>query len=251
MKFLKASKGLIKAVACLIVSIVLCIGVCLAWFAINTKTDSSGMGTQVNSTNIKTLSVTAYTLKADADTEGKYTVGGEAEIDEADDAVKMNEYGGLAPADGNATALLLEFKFVFKLNLSKNYAIYARCANTQGEVGGEEVNGELRLNCALSSVVSFYGIDETATSKPSTVTQNTEIAGVAVPDTKGSLVKLADKLSDANADGTTEFKFYCIIDYVENKIYSQYYKALDIEGSTFNTPMDFVNDIDFYMEESF
>lgn len=244
---MKASKKLLKAVIGLALSVILCAGVCLAWFSVNEKVGADGSHTTIKDINIKEFEVRAYrlTLANNAGGVPTYNVGSDA----AEESVKMSDYGGLT--GGTATALLLEFSYVFSEALGKNYAIYAHCNNTRGEVTGKTVDNALRLNCSLSSVINFYDISGTQTGKkPSTVTQSTAKTEEAIPDTNGSLITIRDGISDAGADGTETVKFYCIIDYVENKIYSQYYKALTIDGTTFSTPMDFSNDIHFYMEEA-
>ena len=246
---MKATKRLLKAVALLAASVILCIGVCLAWFAVNGKVDATDAETHINDMNIKDFEVKAYRLTLDGYTDDAptYTVGKEA----FSESVKMTDYGGLIA--NTSTALLLEFSYTFYDDLGRTYAIYAGCNDTRGQITeGDTVEGVMHLSCALSSVIDFYDIKGSQTgAKPSTVTQNTEAkAGRDVPNTDGSIITILDGISDSGADGRTTVKFYCIIDYVENKIYSQYYKALTIEGTTFSTPMDFANDIYFYIEEA-
>lgn len=250
---MKVTKRLIKAICALVASVVLCVGVCLAWFANNDDVEASGLNNGIRSINITKFEVEAFNL-TDRQTqtiEGQsvtsYKVGATA----GNNKVEMAEYGGLV---GNSTtALLLKFTYSFENTLDKNYAIYADCKNARGAIGhnmdenGEVIGGGiLRLNCALSSVVGFYGIGETSVSASSTVTQKAEMEEEEVSGTFGNLITLKDAISDSVKSGV----FYCIIDYVENKIYTQYYKALTIEGTTFSTPMDFIEDIEFYIQES-
>ncbi len=243
---MKVTKRLIKAVCALVASVVLCIGVCLAWFASNGEVGANGLDESIKSINITKFEIEAYKL-TDMKTQ---TVDGESvttfKVGDAvnGDDVKMAEYGGLY---SSTTALLLKFTYSFEETLDKNYAIYANCKNTRGEViDGGKVDGVLHVKCALSSVVSFYDIGEGESSESVTVTQKGEKASEEVPATKGNIITLSGGISDDELSGT----FYCIIDYVEDKIYTQYYQALSIEGTTFSTPMDFVKDIEFYMGES-
>lgn len=244
---MKDSKRLLKAVAALVASVVLCLGVCLAWFSANRKVDANNANTAIRDINIKSFEVKAYRLTraSGAGNAVAYNVGTEA----VSTSIKMSDYGGLV--GNSSTALLLEFSYVFNEALGKNYAIYAHCDNTRGDVTGKTVGDALRLNCSLSSVINFYDIAETQTgAKPSAVTQSTQKSEEVIPDTKGSLITIKNAISDAGADGTQTVKFYCLIDYVESKVYTQYYKALSIEGTTLSTPMDFDNDISFYMQEA-
>ena len=242
---MKATKRLVKALIALAASIVLCIGVCLAWFASNADVNANGLNDRIKGINITEFKIEAYELTyvdseiVDGKSVTTYTVG---DPTGATTGVKMAEYGGLG-----TTALLLKFTYSFEDTLNKNYSIYADCRKTRGEIVVSEktdATGGMLLECALSSVVSFYDIGEVTVG--ATVTQTDEKEEKEVPNTDGSLITLSDGITDDNLSGT----FYCIIDYVEDKIYSQYYEALNIEGTTFSTPMDFVKDIYFYMEES-
>lgn len=242
MKALKASKTLLKAIIALAASVIMCGGVCLAWFAVNDKVDATDYSSDIGDINIKEFEVKAYRLTLMGTTNGApdYTVGSEA----LSDSVKMFDYGGLVNDD--TTAVLLEFTYNFYEEQGKTYAIYADCNSTRGEITGDTVDGEMRLNCALSSVINFYDIAGSQTGvKPATVSQSTAKTAEDVEDTDGSIITILTGIKD---DGTTPLKFYCIVDYVENKIYAQYYKALTIEGTTFSTPMDFADDIRFYIE---
>lgn len=253
MKILKASKGLIKAIACLVASVVLCAGACLAWFTTNGKVDANDLNSNIKSTNITKFEIEAFELtNRETDTTGgqtvtKYKVGDKkgATTVQGVYSVKMSDYGGLV--GGSVTALLLKFTYEFEEDLNKNYAIYANCTKTRSAVQkGDTVGGVMHLKCALSSVISIYDIGETEAGTSSTVTQTDEKQGEEIADSDGSIITLKDGISDSALSGT----FYCIIDYVENKVFTQYYKALTIEGTTLSTPMDFSSDIEFYIGES-
>lgn len=241
---MKATKRLVKALIALVASVILCIGVCLAWFATNGETDATGMKSHIKSTNIIKFEIEAYKLtNKSTETTGEqtvtsYTVGEKIE----GTSIEMVEYGGLV--NNSVTALLLKFTYTFDEELNKNYGIYADCKNTRGEIGSVGEKENMVLNCALSSVVDFYDIGEIEVG--TTVTQTTEKHGEDVPDTDGTLIPLKDGITDSVKSGT----FYCIIDYNENEIFTQYYKALSIEGTSLSTPMDFLSDIEFYMGES-
>ena len=244
---MKVTKRLVKSICALVASLVLCIGVCLAWFASNGEVGANDLREGIKSINITKFEVEAFELTdmktqtVDGKSVTTYKVGASV----GNSSVEMAEYGGLVA--NSTTALLLKFTYSFEDTLNKSYSIYADCKNTRGQIGSKnDENGALLLECALSSVVSFYDIGETTVSAASTVTQKDEKKGEEVPDTDGNLITLSGGISDTELSGT----FYCIIDYVENKIYTQYYKALTIEGTTFSTPMDFVEDIEFYMGES-
>ncbi|MDE6074826.1 MAG: hypothetical protein K2G26_00140 [Clostridia bacterium] len=218
MKALKVSKRLLKAIIALAASIILCGGICLAWFAMNDKVGANGANTAIKDINIKDFEVKAYELKTPSYEGGvtTYSVGNEV----AGPSVEMSAYGEFA---GGATALLLEFSYTFNEDLGKDYAIFAYCKDTYGEITSKTDGSGLVLDCALSSVISFYEIaGSQPASKPSTVTVDSEKENKDIDDTDGSIVTIQEGIKDTGADGTKTIKFYCIIDYAENKIYSQY-----------------------------
>ena len=249
---MKATKRLIKACVTLIVSVVLCVGICFAWFATKREVDADGLKSNIRGSNIKTFTVAAYNLKSDEDVAGRYSVEGAVPGSVVDgvNIFSMPNYGGIG--NDKTTALLLEFTYSFYENLGKSYTVYAECQSTNVKLTpilDTEKNTVSSLNCALSSVVSFYGIKETPASKPAVVNQDAQFAtGEMEGNADGSIVKLnADAISDTG--GTARITFYCIIDYDDTKIYNQLVEALEIEGATALTPLHFVKDIDFYMSE--
>lgn len=238
---MKVSKRLIQAVTALVVSVVLCIGVCFAWFLQNNKVDANGIDPGIRSTNIKTFSVTAVSLSGKTTTTENgqsittYTVGPVI----SDKSALMAPYGNI---DNIETALLLEFKFTFAASLGKNYGIFAHLQRIIGEGTVQKVTDaestEYDFKCDLSSATGFYGAEVSG----STVTRGTKIVG--------SDSKLLNLNGGAVTDSVvnSELAFYCIIDYEESDIDLLYRKAGDMGGEIWSQ-MRFDNDIDFYMEE--
>lgn len=246
---MKAPKRLLRAVIALVCSLVLCIGVCLAWFVTNGKVDANDLNSNIKCGNIKEFKIEAYTLtdKTTTVTGGQtittYKVG---EL-KGNSTVAMSKFGGL---EGNAiTALLLKFTFTFEENLNKNYEIYADCESTRSEIEeGDTVGGIMHLNCSLSSVIDLFDVSSTGEIEiGTTVTQTTVKQTEEVANTDGSFISLKDGISDSDGLSGT---YYCIIDYNEDEVFTQYYKALNIDGTSLSTPMDFFCDIEFYMGES-
>lgn len=243
---MKATKRLVKALMALVASIILCIGVCLAWFATNGKVEANDMNSNIKSTNIIQFDIEAYELTdkkthtSDGNSVTTFIVGNKKD----GASIVMAEYGGLVNA--SVTALLLKFTYKFDDNLNKNYAVYADCESTRGAITSTGTGADLVLKCALSSVIDFYDVSATGEIEVgTTVTQLTGKQGENAGES-GTLIALKDGITDSVKSGS----FYCIIDYTENKIFAQYYKALSIEGTSLSTPMDFLPDIEFYIGES-
>lgn len=238
---MKASKRLITAIIALVVSVILCVGVCFAWFLQNSKVDANGIDPGIRSTNITAFSVTAISLsgKTTSTQNGQsvttYTVGSAV----SNKSALMAPYGNM---DNEETALLLEFKFTFAANLGKNYGIFAHLQRRIGESKVQVIPDTESLDydfkCDLSSATGFYGAEVSGT----TVTLGAKINGV-----NANLVSLN---GGAATDGIvkSELTFCCIIDYEETAIDLLYRTAGDMGGEIWSQ-MRFDNDIDFYMEE--
>ncbi|MCM1439038.1 MAG: hypothetical protein NC131_07475 [Roseburia sp.] len=235
---MKATKGLVKALIALAVSIVLCIGVCLAWFMENNRVDAKGINPGIRSTNITTFKVTAISLtdKKTETVEGvsvtSYTVG--SPVDST--TPQMQPYGNI---ENKETALLLEFKYAFGGNLGKNYGIFAQLKKNLGTVTAmpESESTVYDFKCDLSAATGFYA----ATVNGTTVTRGGAITGGE---------RIINLNGGVETDGVvnTELAFYCIIDYEETEIDQLYRIAGDMGGAIWSQ-MRFDNDIDFYMEE--
>ena len=236
---MKASARLLKSLIALIVSVVLCIGVCLAWFASVKEVDADGLNSFIRSTNIKNFTVTAYSLTDKKTTGGvvSYKVG-----DALDGkTVKMEEYGNLY---GNETAVLLKFECTFIETAGKNYDVAAAFAQNVEDPVVKDETGDCDLMCNLSEVLDFFGTDITDTvAKGDTVTRGSELS----PEEDGSEVNLN---GGAASDGDLTYTFYCIIDYSDTRIQAKYMYALNnIEGCSLNSQMRFEDNMSFYVAE--
>lgn len=242
---MKATKRLLGAIAALVASIVLCIGVCLAWFSVNDKVNGNGMQSGVKGVNIKTLNVTAYKL-TEAAADGVYIKG--AAI--SGNAVKMESYGGLNPA---TTALLLEISYSFYSAEGKNYNLYAKCNKTLQSVSPVAGGGDL-FECHLSDAVRLYGAAVEGTSV--TLTDSEGKSFFSVEETEdGSQTVKSDVILNGQglSDGTGEetVRLYFVIDYYDLYVNELYALILN-NGGTLNSAITFSgeDDIGFYMEEA-
>lgn len=239
MSRLKATKRLISAISALVASLILCIGVCLAWFASNGKTDANGLNSEIRSTNIDSFTVTACSFsKREVAEDGAvtYTVEG------ASDGV-MAPYGNI---EGSVTALLLKFDCKFLDDLGKAYELGAAFSKTIKDSVQSSTKAGYDLECNLSEVVEFFAADLTGEiTEGKTVTQGKQISFTET-DTKVNLN--GEKVNDGK--GTT-YTFYCIVDYGETLIQNKYAYALNnIEGCSLNSQMSFENDMSFFVEEA-
>ncbi len=233
---MKISKRLIKAVIALVASLVLCIGICFAWYAQNEKLKANGANFGIRSINIKSFTVTAISLKDKTTSKTGVTTYTVDKVVSGTSAM-MAPYGNL---DGDETALLLEFKYTFNEALGNNYGIFAHLQMLigDGKVEEEKQYTDYDFKCDLSSATCFYG----ATVDGTKVTLNDEIT-----ETGENLVSLNGGAATDNV-ADTELTFYCIIDYDVTDIDQLYLKAGDMGGDIWSQ-MRFVNDIDFYMAE--
>lgn len=251
---MKASARLIKAFIALIVSGILCISVCLAWFAQNEKIDANGMQSEIHDGNITEFRISAYYLVKDEDDASLFTIGQKFA---SNSAIKMPEYGGL---DGTkTTAILLEFSYACK---EKTFTIKADCNEKYGFDGQTPVNDT--FECFLSDAVEIFKT-VTVTKSGGAVVGGTATVGAAGETftyeenetVDGETVKVIKKQSLVLADdiASGEGAFYCIIDYSEDNITELYALAAD-NGGGISSAINFIfgtqseKDIVFYMQET-
>lgn len=226
MKALKASKKLITSVICFALSLVLCVGVCLAWFAVNKKVESDGAKVGVRNSDIVRFNVTVHYLNGVTGGYGLASTGnvaGAGNVDINGDGVLVSEdsmrpYGGLVTF---TTAVLFEIDYEI-VTSDKNYRIYASCPEDNAftvEPLDEEKNN---FESALSNTVGFYlnvGVDGEVFSKAD------KSAETFIKDDNGkrNVIMLKEKIVPSAADAETGNyvgKTYVIMDYMpESFIY--------------------------------
>ena len=242
---MKASVKLVKALVGLAVSVVLSIGVCLAWFSTNNKVDGDGASSTLSDINISKFTVTAYNLKKSAegvDADGNGYI--DYEILAADDSGSfvMKPYGNL---DGLDTAVLLKFTYDFKMALGKDYGIFVQYAKTlfnedNAMVSRNEGDATYEFKCDLSSAVGFYGAQVSSGTAR-------RLAKVDSVEENKNLLNLNGGAATDGEGATREF--YCIVDYVETNVEELYTYVLDELNGSLMSQMKFVNDMGFYMAE--
>ena len=136
---LRASKKLIAAIASLLASAILCIGVCLAWYATAREVDGSGMGQHLTDDGIEGFDITAYYLDADGSAYKKATTGNvtdefgmPVDVDFKEQGVlDDDESDAMRPyilTDRYATAVLFEINYNIKVT-GNTYRIFVKCAD--------------------------------------------------------------------------------------------------------------------------
>lgn len=245
---MKATKRLIKALIALIASVVLCIGVCLAWFATNDNVGADDMQSAVHGENITKFEVNAYKLTATADNAGNFTIG---EIYDKSSAIVMPTYGDTLDGERTTTAVLLEISYECN---EKTFRIQANCNQKYGFDMDKSTPDT--FVCYLSDAVEIFKSVDVTKSGGKVVGGTAEITGEGETFTlevDGEIRKrnlsIADNITSGNG------AFYCIIDYSEENIQELYSLAAD-NGGGISSAINFsfgtsdVRDIVFYMEET-
>lgn len=146
----RASKRLINAIIALVVSVIFCIGVCLAWFAVNDNVSGNGLQTQVKGADIVSFNVKAYYLDFNGDDKttfkltgtngglgGNVTINGtlkdfdknsNGEFDTSSDG--NDEMRSFDPSQNYASAVLFVVSYEIKADSEKNFRIYATYPDT-------------------------------------------------------------------------------------------------------------------------
>lgn len=244
---MKATKRLVRALLALIASIVLCIGVCLAWFASNSDVDANGLNSGVHSSDITKFEVNAYKLTASSENSGIFTVG---ERYSKSSAIEMPTYGSGLGGERITTAVLLEISYTCS---TKTFRIQADCNKMYGFEGQTPVDDT--FVCYLSDAVEIFKTVAVTKNGGEVTGGMAEITGNGETFTRvvnGKIEK--QSLLIANNIVSGDGAFYCIIDYSEENITNLYQLAAD-NGGGISSKINFSfgtsdeRDIVFYMEE--
>ena len=227
MKALKASKKLITSIICFALSLVLCVGVCLAWFAVNKKVESDGAKVGVRNSDIVKFKVTVHYLNGATGGYRQASTGnvtGAGNVDINGDGVLVSEdsmrpYGGLATF---TTAVLFEIDYEI-VTSDKHYRIYASCpednAFTVEPLDEEKKNFE----SALSNTVGFYDVKVSNDGEVFSKSGNQAEAFIKNNNDKRNVIMLKENIVPSTADeetGNYVGKTYVIMDYMpESFIY--------------------------------
>lgn len=254
MKVVKVTKRLIGAIGALIVSVVLCIGVCLAWFASNDDVNGNGLSSSVHDEDISEFVVSAYSLTKNAD--GTYAIGAKS----SGSLVEMAAYGGGLIGSETTTALLLHITYVTK-NPNKTFRVQANCNKEYSLTPKEDENDTFQ--CYLSDAVEIFK-DVTVTKSGTEVAGGTlEINAAGEKFAKEETVNgekvtnkydipIAEDLKSDSGSG----EVFCVIDYSEDNITALYAIAAENGGGISSQikfsfgATDGATDIVFFIEES-
>ena len=183
----KASKRLINAIIALVASVILCIGVCLAWFAMNDEVTGEGMQTQIKSGDIVSFNVTAYYLDYSSSNNNYKVVAGDSElikdangtkltIDHNGDKIinSLTSTGTTGDMDvmrpysvngGYTTAVLFKVEYEIVDGSSKKFRIFAEC-DEDSRLKVTEVSKD-KFKSYLSNTVTFVSATQSATANGS------------------------------------------------------------------------------------
>lgn len=258
---MKASARLIKAFIALVVSCVLCIAVCLAWFAQNEKVDANGMQTMVFDGDMGEFKVKAYHLSKVTETNNThFTV--HSQYEEGSEVI-MPTYGKLDdPNIPYTTAVLLEVKFIGNANgETKNYTIRADCNEKYGFAGQTAVNDT--FDCFLSDAIEIFKTVTVVKDGENVVGGTADISGAGekftyeTTETVNNEQKTVTKKRNMTLveDFSGSQTFYFIINYSEENITKLYQLAADNGGGVFsainfNFGSNVEKDIVFYIQGS-
>ncbi|MCM1545890.1 MAG: hypothetical protein NC033_02530 [Clostridiales bacterium] len=243
---MKASARLIKALLALAGSVVLSIGVCLAWFATNGEVDANDLNSMIKSTNISEFNITAYNLTdktSGANGAVSYKLGSVRGESAKGDAIELPVYGGLGV---DVTAILLRFDCKFIEPEGNNYDVAAAFSEKVGDEVEKYGTDGIDLICELSDVLDFYVTDATT----ETTVGNSVALGEKISHSKEDTELILNGGAASDTESIT-YSFFVIIDYNEQSIEEKYAFALNnVEGCTLNSQMKFASNMSFYVAET-
>lgn len=267
----RASKRLIHAIIALVASVILCIGACLAWFAMNNEVCGNGLQTQVKSGDIVSFEVEAYYLdfngsntqnyiKAetgnvdaldkvfDNNAENKGTLG---KLDTFEDS-KNDEMRPYDPSKAYASAVLFKVEYEIEDGSSKTFRIFAEC-DEDSLLNVERVGETTNFTSGLSNTVTFVSATQYGTAPNYTYTQTVNanptafVGGVGLRE-KSFHLNLKGGIADTEAEGNYKGTDYFIMDY-EKERFAYISSLLLKNGGGLNSSLTLTGDIALGIEE--
>lgn len=268
----KASKRLIWSIIALVASVVLCIGVCLAWFAANREVYGEGLHTNLHSKDIIDFKVTAYYLNEGKDeaNAGTFTKGdgnldpdkkvidknGDGEINTTGEKDVMRPFS-LDNAYTTAVLYKIDYVLAGDVNSDKTFRIFAECPDTSRIK--VETSDRVSFNSSLSNAVKFFNATANGSDPDTAVytpTVNTEDAFTNLDHEKKFRVNFYNGIQGKensddctiNADGNWAGTKYVIMDYGSDRF--AHLASLMLEnGGSLNSKLNLTGDITLGMEE--
>lgn len=277
----RASKRLIHAIIALVASVILCIGACLAWFAMNNEVSGNGLQTQVKSGDIVDFKVTAYYLDYSSGNKNYSVVAGNSElIKDANGTPLAIDHNGdmiINSSDSSkdvmrpyslmgeyTTAVLFKVEYEIEDGSSKKFRIFAEC--DEDSLLNVERDGETtNFTSGLSNTITF--VSATKSTKPSgnstfaagddtpnyTYTQTVNanptafVGGVGLRE-KSFHLNLKGGIADTEAEGNYKGTDYFIMDY-EKERFAYISSLLLKNGGGLNSSLTLTGDIALGIEE--
>lgn len=256
--FKRASKKLVLAIISLAVSVVVCVGACLAWFALNQKVSGNGLNFELRGDDLISFNVTAYYLEYDLETDS-YCLASNgnhediiSEVDQNANGVinandKMRPYG---VAINYTTAVLFKMDYEFKDSSEKLFRIFCECPISTRLSVVRATEQEDYFNSSLSNAIKFENVTQSGSSfllngqKNTFVDANHEQCfhvdfydGISAQNT-------VDKNSDGNRVGTK----FVVMDYDGDRF--AYLSSLLLEnGGGLSSGLELLGDLLFGIEE--
>ncbi|MGN0824214.1 MAG: Ig-like domain-containing protein [Candidatus Coproplasma sp.] len=262
----KASKRLISAIIALIASVLLCIGVCLAWFAVNNDVRGDGLQTQIKSNEVVGFSVTAYFLDYSESAKTYSIVNGNKDIiKDASGNVITVDYNGdtIINSDGSnkdvmrpfslsgeyTTAVLFKIDYEILGSSENNFRIFAQCPDTS-RITVEEVGDTDNFTSNLSNTVKFVQAQASDDAYGALTGKQTFVNELYEKSFHISLFDgiNKDSLGSKNGSGNYEDTKYVIMDYDKDRF--TYISSLLLEsGGGLNSGLTLLGDITLGIEE--
>ncbi|MGN0808035.1 MAG: beta strand repeat-containing protein [Candidatus Coproplasma sp.] len=277
----RASKRLIMSIIALVASVILCIGVCLAWFAMNNEVSGNGMQTQVKSGDIVDFNVTAYYLNYETNaysvTNGNFELNGiPVTVDYNNDKIintlstesegtKKDVMRPYSVSGGYTTAVLFKVEYEIVDGSSKKFRIFAECdEDSRLKVTDEDEDDN--FTSYLSNTVTFVSAAQSETASGTstfaagsdTTPNYTYTAGADVTAFVGGVslrektfhIGLKEGLEDTNKTDGENYSGteYFIMDYEKERF--TYISSLLLEsGGGLNSGLTLTGDITLGIEE--
>jgi hypothetical protein len=236
-KTMKVSKKLITSLACLLLSVVVCVWACYAWFSLNGNVDAGNINTSVidGGNDIVSIEVTTYYLEEVESSSSTAIYKQVAPMGSGD----MYEYGN---TDNYCTAILLQVQYEINPSTEKKFAMGASTINSTSEVQTTIGNGgKISYSSHLSNVVSFTEAklnEGDGTFSPSGNTYNYLNKADNGDYVKSSQIYIIEDIGGASGKQTK----YLIVDYNAD-LFGNIFSLVLANGGNISSKVTFDGDI--------
>ncbi|MGN1104476.1 MAG: Ig domain-containing protein, partial [Candidatus Coproplasma sp.] len=271
----RASKRLVMSIIALVASVILCIGMCLAWFAMNKDVSGNGMQTQVKGSDIVSFEVVASYLDFNDSNKTDYKTTDNGNVSTLEKTFDKDDNGVLDLSSDNgsssndemrsfdstkmySSAVLFTVDYEILAGSDKTFRIYATCPYTTEHMTENvftviKSTAEGETDTYYSSVSNAVFLTEASLSGGKYTCKTSGSEAIDVKFIKEDYSKyftryLKTGIESTSSDANTKGTLYYLMDYDED-LFNVLTNAMLTSGGTLNSKIVLDGDVVFGIEE--